>query len=138
MATGFNRITILGYLGHDPEIRHTKSGIAVTTLNIAVSENKKNNNEWSVQTDWFSVICLGKNAENVGKFLKKGHLVLVDGKIQNRLWENKNGNKNIITEIITKQIIFLGKRNIEEETITSIKSVKLNKENITDHEDVPF
>jgi single-strand DNA-binding protein len=138
MSIGFNKVIILGYLGHDPEIRYTKSGIAVTTLNVAVSENRKNKDEWTLQTDWFNVICLGKTAENVGKFLKKGQLLLVDGKLQNRLWENKSGNKNIITEIITKQIIFLGKRNTEEKNTSDIDNVNTQKKKIDDHDDVPF
>jgi single-strand DNA-binding protein len=138
MSIGFNKVIVLGYLGHDPEIRYTKSEIAVTTLNIAVSENRKYKNEWSLQTDWFNVICLGKTAENVGKFLKKGQLVLVDGKLQNRLWENKSGNKNIITEIITKQIIFLGKRNVEDNNISDSPSKKVFKEKMEENNDVPF
>lgn len=138
MVIGFNKVTILGHLGHDPEIRYTKSGIAVTTLQIAVSENKKQNNEWSIETDWFSIICLGSSAENVGKYLKKGHLVLVDGKLQNRLWENKNGDKNIVTEIITKQIIFLGKRIIQEESIEKQRHVNTNKQSRENNDDIPF
>lgn len=138
MSIGFNKVIILGYLGHDPEIRYTKSGIAVTTLNVAISENRKNKNEWSVQTDWFNVICLGKTAESVGKFLKKGQLILVDGKLQNRLWENKNGNKSIITEIITKQIIFLGRRSIEENSGNKNYNSSVSKEKIGNSEDVPF
>lgn len=108
MFLGFNRIIIIGLLGNDPEMRYTKSGIAVTTLNIAISEKRKVNVEWKTYTDWFNVICLGKSAENAGKFLKKGRQVLIEGKLQNRLWENKQGLKNVITEIIAKQIIFLG------------------------------
>jgi len=137
MTIGFNKTLIIGYLGHDPEVRYTKSGMAVTTLNVAISERRKNGEEWTQYTDWFNIICLGKSAENVGKFLKKGRQIFVEGKLQNRIWEDKQGNKNLITEVIAKQIIFLGK---QENTSYSSDKKKNNPKETSDSlkNDIPF
>jgi len=137
MTIGFNKTLIIGYLGHDPEVRYTKSGMAVTTLNVAISERRKNGEEWTQYTDWFNIICLGKSAENVGKFLKKGRQIFVEGKLQNRIWEDKQGNKNLITEVIAKQIIFLGK---QESTSYSPEKKKITLKEPSDSlkSDIPF
>jgi single-strand DNA-binding protein len=126
---GFNKILIIGVLGHDPEIRYTRSGMAITTLNVAIYDKKNNGDTWENSTDWFNVVCLGKSAENIGKFLKKGRQIFVDGKLQNRLWTNKQGQKSLITEIIAKQVIFLGKQDFLDQ------NTNLNN---NDSKDVPF
>ena len=138
MSIGFNKVIIIGFLGHDPEIRYTQSGIAVTTLNIAVSERRKDKDDWVTYTDWFNVICLGKSAESVEKFLRKGRQVFIEGKLQNRLWEDQNGNKNVITEIITRQIIFLGKNDIENKREPSnlVEKQSIKTDDIDN--DIPF
>jgi len=128
MYNNFNKVIIIGNLGHDPEIRYTQSGMAVTTLNVAISETKQDQKKY---TDWFNIVCLGKLAENTGKYLKKGRQVFVDGKLQNRVWENKEGNKSIITEIIAKQVIFLGNKDADRNS----KDVTENKKG---KEDIPF
>jgi single-strand DNA-binding protein len=141
MSNGFNRVTIMGYLGHDPEIRHTKSNIAVTTLNIGVSENQKVGEDWVPHSNWFTVVCLGKTAENIGKFLKKGSLLLVDGKLQNRLWEDQQGKKHLITEIVTRQVVFLPTNankvttSMDEGHLDTADSAKHNE---TNENDIPF
>jgi len=135
MSVGFNRVLIIGFLGHDPEIRYTQAGIAVTTLNIAISEKHKVNDDWIDHTDWFNIVCLGKSAENVGKYLKKGRQIFVEGKLQNRLWEDKNGNSHIITEVITKKIIFLGRQEFTKKIKTENEKSK-PKDLLKD--DIPF
>jgi len=140
MSFGFNRVTIIGYLGHNPELRYTQSNIAISNLRIAVSSKRKDGNEWKLHTDWFSVICFGKSAENVNKFLQKGKQVFVEGRLQNRSWEDKTGHKQNITEIIANQIIFLGNRNTnnieDNKENTSINNIIPAKNDI--NEDVPF
>ncbi len=103
MSFGFNRVTIIGYLGHNPELRYTQSNIAISNLRVAVSAKRKDGNEWKLHTDWFSVICFGKSAENVNKFLQKGKQVFIEGRLQNRSWEDKSGIKQNVTEIIANQ-----------------------------------
>lgn len=139
MFLGFNKVIIIGYLGHNPEVRYTQSGIAVTTLNIAVSEQRKDEQGIKSYTDWFNVVCLGKPAENAGIYLKKGRQVFVEGKLQNRIWENKLGYKNIITEIITKQIIFLGNKDNNMPLHDKSKDEKITyRANKNNKEDIPF
>ena len=98
-----NRATILGRLGQDPELRHTQSGKAVTTLSVATSEKRGDKEE----TEWHSVICWEKTAENCAKYLKKGQPVLVEGRIQTRSWEDK-GVKRFKTEIVASNVQFIG------------------------------
>ncbi len=140
MSFGFNRVTIIGYLGHNPELRYTQSNIAISNLRVAVSAKRKDGNEWKLHTDWFSVICFGKSAENVNKFLQKGKQVFIEGRLQNRSWEDKSGNKQNVTEIIANQVIFLGNRTTnnsdDNKENTIIKNTGSTKNDMS--EDVPF
>lgn len=107
MSTGYQHVSLVGNLGQDPEIRYSQSGVAVCNLRIAVSERRKMNDEWKEHTEWFTVVCFGKTAENAGRWLNKGRQVLVEGKIQHRKWEDREGNRRESAEIVADRVVFL-------------------------------
>jgi single-strand DNA-binding protein len=109
MATGFNRVLLIGNLGKDPEVRQTPSGTTVGTLRLGVTERRKEGDEYKDQTEWVTVVCFGKTAENASKYLQKGKQIFVEGRLQTRKWEDKNTNQTrYTTEVIASQVSFLG------------------------------
>ncbi len=107
-----NRVTLIGRLGKDPEVRYTASGMVVTNFSLATDETHKDKNGEKVQkTSWHRIIAFGKLAEVCGNYLSKGKLVYIDGNIQYREWEDKEGQKRNTTEIIANNMKMLdGKR----------------------------
>lgn len=108
MAQGMIKVTLVGNLGGDPEVRHTAGGTAVANLRVACTEKIKKGDNWEEHTEWVNVVCFGKTAENAGQYLKKGRQVYVEGRLQTKEWTDKEGNKRTSTEVISNQILFLG------------------------------
>jgi single-strand DNA-binding protein len=107
----YNRVILLGNLGRDPEVRYTQGGTTVANLNIATSERRPDGNGgWQDHTEWHRVVVFGKQADNVKKFLTKGRQVLVEGSIQTRQWQDQQGQKRYSTEIVARDIRFVGGR----------------------------
>ena len=105
----YNRITIVGNVGNDPEVRSTAGGTTVANLRVAVSEREKApSGAWVDVTEWFSVTCFGKTAEAVRDHVAKGKQLLVEGKLRTRKWEDREGNARTSTEIVADRIVFLG------------------------------
>ena len=104
-----NKVILIGNLGRDPEVRYTQGGGAVANLNLATNEvwNDKNGQRQE-RTEWHRVVVWGKRAEICSKYLSKGRQVYVEGRIQTRSWEDKDGNKRYITEVIAADVQFLG------------------------------
>lgn len=111
MAQGLNKVILIGNLGTDPEVRYTQSNQAVGKFRLATTENytDRNKNQQS-RTEWHSVVAWGRTAETVGRFLRKGRQVYVEGRIQTRQWEDKDGNKRYTTEVVAQRVLFLGGR----------------------------
>ena len=106
-----NKAQILGRLGADPELRHTASGQAVCELRVAASEKYRDKNEqMQERTEWFTIIVWGKQGENCTRFLQKGRQVFVEGRIQTREYDDRDGNKRRKTEIIARDVVFIGGR----------------------------
>jgi single-strand DNA-binding protein len=101
MSSSVNRVILVGRLGKDPEVRFTQGGKAVANLSIATDESYKNNDGEKVKkTEWHSIVVWGNSVENfVQKYLHKGDMVYVEGKLQTRTWDDKDGNKKYTTEI---------------------------------------
>lgn len=117
MAAGLNRVSIIGNLGKDPEVRFTPSGTAVCTLRVGATERRKEGEEYKDHTEWVSVVVFGKTAENAGKFLQKGRQVFIEGRLQTRKWEDKKTNETrYTTEVIAREIIFLGSKDSNSST----------------------
>ncbi|MGD2272158.1 MAG: single-stranded DNA-binding protein [Desulfobacterales bacterium] len=111
MANGLNKAILIGNLGRDPEMRYTPSGLAVANFNIATSEtwtNKEGQKE--TRTEWHRIVAFGKLGEICGEYLAKGRQVYIEGRIQTRDWEDKEGIKRYTTEIVANQMIMLGSR----------------------------
>jgi single-strand DNA-binding protein len=108
MAAGLNRVSLIGNLGKDPEVRYTQSGTAVGSLRIGVTERRKNGDDYKDQTEWVSVVCFGKTAENANKYLQKGRQIFVEGRLQTKSWEDKSGQTRYTTEVVANQLLFLG------------------------------
>lgn len=97
-----NRATLVGYLGKDPEIRRFDNGTSVGKFSLATSESTKdpNTGEWVSQTEWHDIVVWRGNAEYAEKFLKKGALVFIEGKITHRKYTDKNGIDRYVTEVV--------------------------------------
>ena len=96
---------VVGHLGADPEGRYTSSGRAVSSFSVATNEVwKKQENKQEEHTEWHSVVAWDKLADFVQEYLYKGQLVSVEGRIRSRFWENKDGQKNKVTEIVASSI----------------------------------
>lgn len=107
MAGGVNKAILIGNLGQDPTVRYTQSGAAVCNLRIAVTERKKEGDEWTDHTEWVDIVTFGKNAENAGQYLAKGRQIYVEGRLQTRKWKDKEGNDRYSTEVVAQRIVFL-------------------------------
>jgi len=113
MANGLNKAILIGNLGRDPEVRYTPSGVAVANFTIATSENWTNKEgQKETRTEWHRIVAFGKLAEICGEYLSKGRQVYIEGRIQTRDWEDKEGIKRYTTEIVANQMLMLGGRDM--------------------------
>jgi single-strand DNA-binding protein len=104
-----NRVTIMGNLGQDPELRYTASQTPVCTLSVATTDYKTSpDGQRQEFTEWHRVVVWSKQAENCSKYLTKGRSVLVEGRLQTRSWEDKQGQKKYVTEIVAQNVQFIG------------------------------
>ena len=112
MARGINKVIVVGNLGADPDSRSMPNGNAVTNISVATSEswNDKETGEKQEKTEWHRVVFFGRLAEIASDYLKKGSQVYVEGKLQTRKWEDKEGNERWTTEIVANQMQMLGER----------------------------
>lgn len=95
-----NKVTLIGRLGKDPEIRTLESGTNIAKFSIATDESYRDKNgEWQTITEWHNIIMWRDLAERAEKQLKKGYLIYIDGKLTNRSWQDENGNTKYITEV---------------------------------------
>ena len=111
MSRGLNKVQIIGHLGKDPEMRYTPSGKPVTTFTVAVSRSwNTGDGERHNETEWFSVVAFGSLAETCKTYLAKGKQVYVDGRLQTRRWDDKEGVKHTSVEIVANEMIMLSDR----------------------------
>lgn len=111
MAEGLNRVMLIGNLGQDPELRYTQGGQAVLNLRMATTESFMNRDrERQERTEWHTVVMWGKRGEALAKFLSKGSRLCVEGRLQTRSWEAKDGGKRYTTEIVATNVLMLGGR----------------------------
>ena len=106
-----NKVVLVGHLGGDPETRYTPSGAAVANLNLATNESwRDTNGDIQDKTEWHRCVMFGKSAEMAGELLKKGQLVYLEGKLQTRNWEDKDGVKRYTTEVVADTFTMLGRK----------------------------
>jgi single-strand DNA-binding protein len=112
---GLNKAILIGNLGRDPEVRYTQNGLAVATFSIATSETWLNKSgERETRTEWHRIVAFGKLGEICGEYLSKGKQVYIEGRIQTRDWEDRDGNKRYTTEIVASQMQMLGTKESAE------------------------
>ncbi len=104
-----NKVILVGNLGQDPEVRYLPSGQAVATFSVATTEKWTGKDGMpGERTEWHRISVWGKQGENCKEFLKKGRQVYLEGRIQTREWDDKEGNKRKTTEIVADRVVFLG------------------------------
>jgi len=103
-----NRVTIVGRLGADPEVRSTQSGTTVTNMRVATNRHWKDNDGKSQEeTEWHRIVVFGKQAEACGEYLEKGRQVYLEGRLQTNEWEDRDGNNRYTTEVVAQNVQFL-------------------------------
>ncbi|WP_412062769.1 single-stranded DNA-binding protein [Rubrivirga sp. IMCC45206] len=111
MARGVNKVILIGNLGQDPELRYTGSGTAVCNMRLATTESYKDRDGNQVEnTEWHTVVAWARLAEICGEYLSKGRQVYIEGQLQTRQWEDKDGNTRYSTEIKAREMQMLGGR----------------------------
>ena len=136
-----NKALIIGNLGQDPEIKYTQSGSPVANLSVATSERwkDKNTGEQKEQTEWHRVVVFGRLAEIAEQYLKKGSKIFIEGKIQTRDWEDAEGNKKYITEVVAREMTMLDSRaSTDSSASSSDNSAKDTAKDDNFEEDIPF
>lgn len=109
MSEGLNKVLLIGNLGADPELSYTQSSQAVLKLRLATNESFMNKaGEKQERTEWHRVVVWGKRAEALSKFLTKGRQLYIEGRLQTRSWDDKDGQKRYATDIVATEIILLG------------------------------
>ena len=109
-----NKVFLIGRLSRDPELRHTTSGTAVCQINVAISRPVAQGSE--PQTDFINVVIWNRTAENVARYLSKGRQIAVEGRIQTRNYDNNEGKRTYVTEVIASNVEFLGSANDNNRT----------------------
>lgn len=140
-----NKVILVGNLGQDPELRYTPSGAAVTTLSIATNEVwKDNDGNQQERTEWHRVVLWRRLAEIAGEYLKKGSKVYLEGRLQTRSWEDKDGVKRYATEVIADNMTMLdsksegGARASASPPPTEVNEPPPAEANMEEEDDLPF
>lgn len=132
-----NKVILLGFLGKDVEMRYTPSGTAVANFSLATSETRNKDGQKETKTEWHRVIAFGKLAEICGEHLSKGRQVYLEGKLQTRSWEDKEGNKRTTTEILANTVQILGKKDDASKASKGTTSSQDASKATSQEEDVP-
>src|SRR5215218_9402977 len=105
-----NKVILVGNLGRDAELRYTPGGAPVATLNLATTEvwNDKTSGQKQEKTEWHRIVLWGKSAESLSEYLTKGKQIYIEGRLQTRKWQDKDGNDKYTTEIRGDRIVLLG------------------------------
>lgn len=142
-----NKVILVGNLGDDPRIKFTANQLAICNFSIATNERRKIGEGWEDHVEWHSIVVFGGSAENCEKHLRKGSLVYVEGKINSRKWQDKEGRDCYKTEIVCENIKFLGhstKKDTVKENVENSKPIENLKKEISyieqslPYDDIPF
>mgnify|MGYP003299901506 FL=1 len=112
MARGVNKVTLIGNLGNDPEVRYSGNGNAVANVSLATAESwrDKDSGEQQERTEWHRVVFFGRLAEIVSEYLHKGSQIYLEGRLQTNKWQDKEGNDRYTTQIVANEMQMLGGR----------------------------
>ena len=131
-----NRVELIGRITKNPELRYTPNGIATTTITVAV--DRLPDKDGNKKTDFINVVVWNKQAENVKKYVSKGCLVSVEGKIATRTFDSQNGQKKYVVEVVCERVQFLESRKKEDETKLSVDTIDSYKEENNPFDDLPW
>lgn len=132
-----NKVTLIGNLGKDPEVRRLDNGTVVASFSVATTDSYKDRNgEWQKQTEWHTIVAWRNLAEIVERNFKKGKQVYVEGKLTHRKWQDKDGNDRYTTEVVANTLRILGRReeNGNSENTSSVNS----QQPVAADDDLPF
>lgn len=116
MARGVNKVILIGRLGQDPELRYTGNGTAVCNLRLATDDSYTDNDGNLVErTEWHRIVAWSRLAEICNEYLEKGSQVYVEGRLQTRQWEDRDGNTRYTTEVVARNVQFLDSRGGQQE-----------------------
>src|SRR5690554_4547776 len=134
-----NRVMLIGRLGADPEQRHMPNGKAVVNIRVATSETWKDRNsgERQERTEWHSIVAFDKLAEIIAEYLRKGSQVFIEGKLQTRKWQDKEGKDRYTTEIVAQNMQMLGGKPQGERSPTGGRN-DARPPDFDDIDDLPF
>ncbi len=138
---GVNKVILIGNLGRDPEVRYTPSGVAVANFSIATSEEWKDkvSGQKQERTEWHRIVAWRRLGEICGEYLHKGSQVFIEGKLQTRSWEDRDGNKRYTTEVYATTMQMLGSPNRGSKTTGQEDPGYPVEEPITvPEDDIPF
>lgn len=109
---GINKVILIGNLGSDPEIKYTQGNVPVANLRVATTERwqDRSSSEWQEKTEWHRVVAWRALAERAQRFLRKGKQVYIEGRLETRKWQDRDGNDRYTTEIIARTLMILGRR----------------------------
>ena len=143
MARGINKVIVLGNLGADPDARYMPNGNAVTNISVATTDSwkDKESGERQEKTEWHRVVFFGRLAEIASEYLKKGSQVYVEGRLQTRKWEDKEGNDRWTTEIVANEMQMLGERISSSSNSDNFSAPKKSGSEFTSDDfddDIPF
>ncbi len=118
MARGVNKVILIGNLGKDPEIRYTQNGTAVVNFTLATTDSWTKDGETNERTEWHNIVAWARLAEICNQYLQKGKQVYIEGRIQTRKWEDRDGNTRYTTEIVAQNMQMLGGRGDDDSRVS--------------------
>ena len=136
-----NKVVLIGNAGQDPEVRHLDSGVAVANFNLATNESYKDKTgEKVTQTEWHRIVLWRGLAEVAEKYVKKGELLYIEGRLRTRAWDDKDGNKRYTTEVFADNMKMLGKKSDQAGTVRQDESGQMEEAGpeASGDDDLPF
>lgn len=139
MSRGLNKVMVIGHLGRDPEMRYTPSGRPVTTFTVAVSRSWNTaDGERRSETEWFNIVAWGNLAEICKQYLHKGQQVYIEGRLQTRRWEDKEGQKHTNVEVVANEMMMLGDRRDNNKSSQESEEDDESSVPMADEDEFPF
>ena len=137
---GINKVILIGNLGRDPEVRYTPNGVAIANFSIATSEEwkDKDTGEKQERTEWHRIVAWRRLGEICGEYLHKGSQVYIEGRLQTREWEDRDGNKRYTTEIVAQNMQMLGRPSREGKAESQEERYPTEEPISIPDDDIPF
>jgi len=136
MATDMNRVILIGRLVKDPDLKATNGGTSICNFSIANNRTYVSGGEKKEQVSYFNCLAWGRSGEVINQYMKKGHKIGIDGHLQQRSWDDNDGNKHYVVEVVIENFQFLNDKNSGSSTADKVKDQFSGKE-ITE-DDIPF